>query len=221
MAIGTSKQSTGNSIQAGSDGSKTDSIRGNDDQDGLNVDRDLSFGIRDDTTRNEKNSSNAKEFVIDEPPTKRKRGRPPKGTGNTPQNTGDKRKDKASVKLDKVELTPDTVQKFSAFYLFINNTIASAQKAPDFLIGIQEAQAIGEPLSEILNDMGLLGVGLDTPYIRLAMVVAGVYGGRVMIRVQMNKEKQRQKTNAESVQPATVDDFVSANAPSMKFDEDI
>jgi len=221
MAIRTVNTTNGNSNETGSAGSKTNSVIGNDEQDGSNIDRDISSGTDNDTSGNEKNPPNAKEFIVDEPQAKRKRGRPAKGTGNQASSTGKQRTEKTPDKLDKVVLTPETVQKFSAFYLFINNTIATSQKSPDFIIGIQEAQAVGEPLSEILNDMGLLGVGLDTPYIRLAMAVAGVYGGRVMMRVQMSKEKQKQKASAETVQPATVDDFVSASAPAMKFDADI
>lgn len=221
MASGTPIKSARNSDQAGTIGSTTDSTIRSDELDRQIVDRDLSSGIDDNTGGDEENSSNAKKFIIDEPPIKRKRGRPPNSTktaGNTSSNTTNKRTDKTTDKLDKVVLTPDTVQKFSAFYLFLNNTIATSQKSPDFIISIDEAQAVGEPLAEILNDMGLLGLGLDTPYMRLAMAVAGVYGGRVMFAIQMNKEKQKQKQKSESVQPANIEDIVSMNAPTMKFE---
>lgn len=222
MANGPAKSTDGNSDETRSDGNETDSIERDMEQSGqINTGNDES-GIDNASDGNTENTPFAKEFVASEP-LKKKRGRPPKNKAGIGSGTSAPKQTetKTPSKLDRPPLDTNTINQFSGFYQFINNAIATSNNAPDFQINGQEAVAIGTPLSEILNDMGLLGADLGSPYIRLAMAVAGVYGGRVMSRMVMAKEKAKAKRQAETVQAATVEDMMATDMPTMNFNHDV
>jgi hypothetical protein len=158
-------------------------------------------GIESDQGGIESDAPQSEGQSVDDAAPKKRRGRPPgKGNGKTGNTYTKTESPKAKLDLETSrKATPKQIEFVAGFYRQSNNLVALNYKAPDFVISEQEAQAIAEPLADILAEYGLLGEAFQSPWLKLTLVACQVYGQRVIMRVMMEKERLRQ----QSTQPAT------------------
>lgn len=107
--------------------------------------------------------------------------------------------------------TRDEITGLSALVTMAANFAAMNNNAQDFVITPQEGERIAGPLAEVLAEWGIYLSPGESPYVKLASALIGVYGLRVLARYQATKAPPRNSPE----QPA------NGNSASPTFDMDL